>query len=294
MGYHESQVIHLDGRVLEMATVGDPSGDTVFFHHGTPGSVRLLNVFEEVAATSGLFFVTLSRPGYGLSSRHVGRSVASVVDDVDAVLNLLGRDSYLSVGWSGGGPHALACGSLDAPRCRAVWSLAGVVPLDVDFDWTEGMGPENLEEFELSKLGGPAYEAHMAKAGEHFTTANAENVIELFGGLLSDVDKAALESERARAVLADACQHAFAKDYFGFFDDDRAFFSPWGFDPTTIEVPVNVWYGDHDLMVPPTHGAWLAANISTAKVNHMPDEGHVSLVNDHLDELTESLLEAHA
>jgi pimeloyl-ACP methyl ester carboxylesterase len=292
MNYEEKIIDSPDGRQLEVATLGDPSGLTVFFHHGTPGSVRLVKYFQRIADQSSLFFVTLSRPGYGNSSRREHRSVSSVLEDVTTALDALGRDTYLSVGWSGGGPHALACAALDAPRCLAAWSLAGVVPNDVDFDWSEGMGPENLEEFALAQQGGSEYEAHMMRDGERFRDATAANIVELFGGLLSEVDKVALQEEQARAILAEACAHAFAEGYFGFYDDDRAFFSPWGFDPTTIEVPVFVWFGDHDLMVPPTHGQWLVANLPTAIKVHKPGEGHVSLLTSHEDELEGSLLRA--
>jgi pimeloyl-ACP methyl ester carboxylesterase len=285
MSFHESSVTCPDGRVLEVATFGDASGDTVFFHHGTPGSIFTASSFEDVVEASGLFLVTMSRAGYGHSTRREGRTVASVVDDVRSVLDALGRDRYVSVGWSGGGPHALACAALDAPRCLAVWSLAGVVPIDVDFDWTAGMGPENLEEFALSLSGGPLFDAHMAKAGEEFSKANAENIIELFGGLLPDVDKGALASEASRESLAKSCRHGFAHGYFGFYDDDRVFFSPWGFDVADIEVPAAVWYGDEDLMVPPTHGAWLAGNVPDITVTHKAQEGHISIVTNHLDEL---------
>jgi len=143
--------------------LGDPSGLTVVFHHGTPGSVKLVNYFEKIADQSSLFFVTFSRAGYGLSSRLEGRTISSVVADVTTVLDVLGREDYVAVGWSGGGPHALACAALDAPRCLAAWSLAGVVPLDAGIDWTEGMGPENLEEFSLALEGGSEYEAHVMR-----------------------------------------------------------------------------------------------------------------------------------
>lgn len=292
MGYNESQVVTPDGRALEVATLGDPSGHTVFFHHGTPGSAVMLSMFADVVERSGLFFVTMSRPGYGRSTRQEGRRVVSVVEDVRCVLETLGRHQYVSVGWSGGGPHALACGAMDAPRCRAVWSLAGVVPIDVDFEWTAGMGPENLEEFALSLEGGPLYEAHMAEAGDQFSRATPDNIIALFGGLLSVVDKDALADDVARAALAAACRHGFATGYFGFFDDDRVFFSPWGFDVDDIEVPVAVWYGDQDLMVPPTHGEWLARHLRSVDVRHRPDEGHISIVTNHLEELIGSLRHA--
>jgi len=39
----------------------------------------------------------------------------------------------------------------------------------------------------------------------------------------------------------------------------------WGFDPTTITVPVSVWFANQDLMVPATHGEWLAKSLPTAR-----------------------------
>jgi pimeloyl-ACP methyl ester carboxylesterase len=198
------------------------------------------------------------------------------------------------VGWSGGGPHALACAALDAPRCLAAWSLAGVVPTTMDFDWTEGMGPENVEEFALAKAGGPEYEARMAFYGDAFSTSTKDNIIELFGGLLSEPDKAVMEPESAREDFVASMHQGFEMGWRGFFDDDEAMMKEWGFDPTSIAVPVAVWFGQHDLMVPPTHGEWLVKNLPTATKSFFPDDGHVSLVVNHLDELSSAIKKVYA
>ncbi|MHB2028193.1 MAG: alpha/beta fold hydrolase [Acidimicrobiales bacterium] len=289
MEYREDIIALADGRKLEIATLGEPSGHTIVFHHGTPGSIRMVHALAAVAQRGSFYIVTLSRAGYGRSSRHEGRRVASCASDVIAALDHLGRSSYSVVGWSGGGPHALACASLDADRCVRAVCIAGVVPLDVDFDWTEGMGPENVEEFELAKRGGHAYEAHMAESGAQLASATSENVIELFGGLLSQADKDALALRESREVMAEALRHGFSEGWRGFYDDDRAFFSPWGFDPVTIEVPVSIFYGDEDLMVPPTHGKWLSDHLPTAESYHFASEGHLSILSNHVDEITEAL-----
>lgn len=281
-----------DGRVLEVATLGDPSGHTVVFHHGSPGSSLMVKSFEPLLAQENFYFVTTSRAGYGRSTRDEGRNVASAVGDVRTALDFLGRDEYAVVGWSGGGPHALACAALDAPRCLSAVSLAGVVDVFVDFDWTEGMGPENIEEFELAKKGGPEYDAHMAEVGALFAGANEGNVIELFGGLLPDVDKEVLADDELRNDYAKAIAYGLGTGWRGFYDDDRAFFAPWGFDPTSIDVPVAIWYGDQDLMVPPSHGAWLASHLPTATALHVPEEGHLSIFARHVDELTATLATA--
>ena len=60
----------------------------------------------------------------------------------------------------------------------------------------------------------------------------------------------------------------------------------WGFDPASITVPVAVWFGDRDLMVPRTHGEWLAKNLPTASRHFFPGDGHVTLFVNHLDELS--------
>ncbi|HUZ40091.1 MAG TPA: alpha/beta hydrolase [Acidimicrobiales bacterium] len=294
MNYNEVLIDTPDGRTLEVATLGEPTGHTVLFHHGTPSSASLVKMLAPLVVDGSLYLVTTSRAGYGESSRLEGRDVASVVRDSRTALDSLGRSDYVVVGWSGGGPHALACAALDAPRCLAAFSLAGVVPANLDFDWTEGMGPENVKEFALAKEGGPEYEAHMASYGDAFAVATKDNIVELFGELLSEPDKAALEPELAREEFAASMRQGFEFGWRGFFDDDQAMMKDWGFDLTMITVPVDVWFGDQDLMVPRTHGEWLATNLPTATKRFFAGDGHVSVVVNHLDELASAIKESYA
>ena len=290
--YDERVVKGPGGRQLEIGTIGPSDGRTVVFHHGSPGTASLIQMLGDLVDEFGLYVVSVSRPGYGDSTRVEGRVVASAVADVHAVLDGLGRDRYVAVGWSGGGPHAIACAALGAPRCTAAWSLAGVAPMDVDFDWTQGMGPENLEEFALARVGGPAYEAAMAQAGAAFGDATPATVVSLFGGLLSEVDQRALEPESTRAMMAASMRGAFRTGWRGFFDDDRAMFEPWGFDLGAIKVPVAVWYGGEDLMVPASHGRWLAEHVAMATPTYFAADGHVSLVTAHARELASAIANA--
>lgn len=289
--YAEQLIEAPDGRVIEIATCGEPSEPTVFFHHGSPGAAATMKMLVPLSESGRIYLVTMSRAGYGKTSPRTGRNVASIVDDTRAVLDALGRQRYVSLGWSGGGPHALACAALDAPRCTGAISLAGVAPMDADFDWTEGMGQENVDEFSLAKAGGPAYEAHVVEAAARLGTATADNVIELFHGLLSEPDLKALDRHDVREQFAGATSLSFERGWSGYFDDDRAFFSPWGFDPTSISVPVQIWYGDEDLMVPPSHGKWLASHLPTAQAHHFSSEGHLSLYTNHFNEVALSLTE---
>ena len=288
MAYREELLELPDGRTLEIATMGEPSGATIFFHHGTPGTTRTVKSLAGLSDFGDYFLVTTSRPGYGASSRQEGRSIASVIPDVNAALDHAGRDEYVALGWSGGGPHALASAALD-PRCRAAVTLASVAPADVDFDWTEGMGPENLEEFALAKQGGPAYEELMAATGEFMGAATKDNIIEMIAGLLSEPDRDALADEETRELFVDGLRYGFANDWRGYLDDNVALLAPWGFDVGDITKPVHLFYGGEDLMAPAAHGRWLAAHIVNASVTERPDEGHLSIFLNHLDEVASAL-----
>ncbi|MGB7103085.1 MAG: alpha/beta hydrolase, partial [Acidimicrobiales bacterium] len=247
MNYQEELIDLPDGRVLEVAAQGDTAGTTVFLHHGTPGSTRTLDAFAPLLDVGDFFIVTLSRPGYGRSSRLAGRNIAAVVEDARHVLDFFERDRYVALGWSGGGPHALACAALDAPRCTGAVTLASVVPIDVDFDWTEGMAPENVEEFALAKEGGPEFEEAMETTGTIMGDMTTENAVDIFAGLLSDPDRNVLSEDQALKAFVDATRHAFSESWRGYYDDNAAFYMNWGFDPRSIAVPVEIFYGDQDL-----------------------------------------------
>jgi pimeloyl-ACP methyl ester carboxylesterase len=85
---------------------------------------------------------------------------------------------------------------------------------------------------------------------------------------------------------------ALREGYWGWFDDDMAFIKPWAFDLDSVRVPVHVWQGGHDRMVPFAHGEWLAAHIPTARSHLLPEHGHLSLAVDALPWILDELLSA--
>lgn len=291
MEYCEYRLTCGDGRDLDVASLGDPAGRTLVYHHGSPGSRVLVQSLRALAESGDYFVVAPSRPGYGGSTRLAGRTVSSIVADVTTALDFFARDTYVALGSSGGGPHAIASAALDARRCTGAVSIAGVAPTDVDFDWTEGMGPENVEEFALATAGGPEYDDHIAQMRALFVDATPDTVVALFAGLLSDVDRAALGPLEVRRVLVDGLRDGLARGPWGLYDDDRSFFSPWGFDTALVPVPVAIVYGDHDLMVPPAHGRWLVKNVANATAHHFADEGHLSILEHRVSDLAALLAE---
>ena len=98
-----------DGRSLDVLLGGNPNASVALVcHHGTPSDASIWTGWNEDALEHNLRLVAISRPGYAHSQRKKGRSVSCVVADVEDVLDELGIDCFLTVGWSGGGPHALS------------------------------------------------------------------------------------------------------------------------------------------------------------------------------------------
>lgn len=283
-----------DGRTLEVLTGGDPGGFPWLFHGGSPSAAVAFEPVEEAARRVGLRMVTYSRPGYGGSTpRRAEQGPPRMADDVAdsaAILDHLGLDEFVTLGWSGGGPRALACGALLPERCRAVTSLAGVGPHDGDgLDWSAGMAPENVAEYTAAAAGAEAYEAYLVDEFLPILQASAEDLAAAMGELLTPVDAAALTPEFA-AFLAASFQRAGAQGVVGVRDDGLAAVSPWGFELTEIRVPVAIWQGREDAMVPFAHGEWLVAHVPGARAHLFEDQGHLSLVT-RLDDILADLVE---
>ncbi len=278
-----------DGRRLEVVAAGPEDGLPLVYHYGTPGGPVPHAPMVDAAARRGLRTVLCARPGYGESTPRPGRSVADVAADVAAVLDALGARRFLTVGKSGGGPHALACAALLPDRCAAAASVAGVAPYGVaGLDWLAGMGPENVEEF-TAALDGPAALTRFLEAQlPSLVDVQAADVAAAFGELLSDVDRQCLTGEFAEFTAA-SLRGAVANGIAGWRDDDLAFAKDWGF-PLGVGAPVAIWQGGQDPMVPSAHGVWLAAHLPDAKVHLLPDEGHLSLVEGAFEEILDDLV----
>lgn len=267
-----------DGRRLEAWTAGETTAPGVLFHVGTPAAGTPFAPVVDATLARGCRFVTYSRPGYAGSTRLEGRSVADCVGDVAALLDALSLERVLTVGWSGGGPHALACAALLPDRVTAAATLAGVAPWDAErLAWLDGMAEENLEEFGAAVEGSDALLRFLEPLVADRLDVTAETVADGLGSLLTDVDRAALTGEFAE-FLAETNRAAISSGPWGWLDDDLAFARDWGFALDEIDVPVTVWHGRHDAMVPTTHGEWLADRIPGARRRILDDEGHLSLV----------------
>ena len=285
-----TQVTLPDGRLLDAFVVGAADATPLVFHHGSPSSGLPAAGFVKAVTDRGLRYVASSRPGYGDSTRQPGRSVADVAADTAAVLDWIGADQAYTLGWSGGGPHAMAAAALLPQRILAAATIGGVAPYPAEgIDWFEGMGSENIEEFEASLEGPEALIAFKDRAWPTWRSVTGEEIAEALGGLIDDVDRGSLTGAFAEDLAA-GTREGLRIGYWGWFDDDMAFNRYWGFDLEPMTVPVHLWQGGHDQMVPYVHGQWLATHVGSACPHLLPDHGHLTLAVDSIGTILDELI----
>jgi len=279
-----------DGRTLNVLLAGLENGLPLVLHHGTPGGLASWPATAEAARVRGMRLVMPARPGYAGSTPRPGRRVADVAGDVAAVLDALDGDAFVTIGWSGGGPHALACSSVLRGRCLATATIAGVAPYQAPgLDWLAGMGPENIKEFGAAADGAASLTAYLDAEAAGLRTVQGSQLAAELGGLLSGPDKAALTGEFAD-YLAASMRSACSEGIEGWRDDDLAFVADWGFPLGTVG-PVAVWQGSEDRMVPGAHGKWLAKHLPGAKARLRRGEGHLTFTASGIGPVLDDLIE---
>ncbi|KAL1900552.1 hypothetical protein Sste5346_002275 [Sporothrix stenoceras] len=269
-----------DGRHLEYRVSGDPTGYPLIWFHGTPSSTEPPPALEKAAREQGIKIIAAARPGYGDSSRHVGRRIIDAVADTQALNDFLGVKECIVMGWSGGGPHALAMAAR-LPGAKAALTIAGVGPaVAPDLDFLAGQGEDNIEEFRAAEQGEPQLRAFCENMRSEIKAGGPEGAVAALDTILSDVDKAAAKRGDLGDYLFNVLNDGLRTGVDGWVDDDLEFTQAWGFDLSEIKVPVLLYQGSDDKMVPYSHGQWFAKHLpaDALRAHLIEGEGHVSLV----------------
>ncbi|MSW42177.1 MAG: hypothetical protein F2842_08205 [Actinobacteria bacterium] len=172
------------GSVVEVLVDGS-SPHLLLHHHGTPAAGPTAPELVRAAHPAGFTVAHVVRPGYGESTRWLGRTVADNIELSAAVADHLGAERFVSLGWSGGGPHAPADAALLPERCAGALSFAGVAPFDAaGLEFLAGMGQDNIDEFGAVLAGPDALSTFLMAAADGLVTEQGADVIEQINSLL--------------------------------------------------------------------------------------------------------------
>ncbi|MFN2590267.1 MAG: alpha/beta fold hydrolase [Actinomycetota bacterium] len=270
----ESKVDVPRGGSLGYAEFGDPTGDPVVWFHATPGARKQFPPdAHALAVERRIRLIGVERPGTGLSTRFNYRRIMDWADDVEAFADGLGLDRFAVVGLSGGSPYVLAACHRLPDRVVAGAVLGGIGPT---------RGPEAA----------PGY-TRMLPLLEPFLSVVSLPLAEVLTWVLRPIRRLAspgydtytnlVAPGSDREVLrAPEMKSAFLYDLTTALEvglrapmtDLVLFGREWGFSLRDIRVPVKVWHGDADAIVPLSHGEWMASLIPGAELVITPGGGH--------------------
>ena len=277
-----------DGRGIGYTLYGDKDGAPVVNCHGGLVSGHDVGPADEDARALGLCVISPDRPGVGRTDRLPGYGLLPWVNtDLVALLDHLGVQEFSVMGWSEGGQYALAAAFTLSERVARCAVVAGCLPLD---DPATLKQTNRLDRYliRLSKHAPVAARAYFDLT--RVLARHAPNVLlrQAVKNLPARESKAVTERGQWLPTLLGEG----ATNSRGGVDEYLAMSAPWGFGPEDVTVPVHVFQGAADALVPESWGRTLATRIPGATITCYPDEGHfIALTRrrDVLDYLADNL-----
>lgn len=258
--------------------------------HGSPACrLEPLTIYSGTVGAAenlGLRVVAPDRPGVGLSPFR-RYTVADYPEVIGRLADALGLDEFAVFGGSGGAMFAAACAwrlggrvtrlvlagptaSFDMPGAKAafgksdqrVYSLADRAP------W--------LARALFAKI------AHDGRRGDFGSLGSALTVgprdLELF------------ERDDFRQRVLRMLVETFRQGARGPAYDYTLEARPWGVPLNSIQVPIHIWHGEEDRLVPPAQSRILAQALPAATTHFVPGEEHFSLDVNRVGDILKSAL----
>ncbi|MFL4901831.1 alpha/beta fold hydrolase [Streptomyces sp. MMS24-I2-30] len=269
------------GRRLGWAEWGSPSGTPVLLCSGSATS-RWLGLPVDAISGLGVRLITVDRPGLGASSAADGWTLhdwALVVGEFAQARALAGM---AAVGFSVGAPFALACA---AERVVTGVSLVSATDELACPALAPVLEPEIAMLVKQTAANASGLELLLAGA------ADADALRDAVVGPSHGADRRVYADPAFDRSYRRALADGFAQGGAGYARETVLALSRWPFDPSTIRVPVDLWYGEQDVnpLHSPDLGTFLTQRMPTARRFVVPNAGS-ALLWTHTETVLRSLL----
>lgn len=262
-----------DGRTLAYEDAGDPGGFPVMLMHGFPGSRLEARVTGASAAAAGVRLICPDRPGFGQSDPQPGRHLGDWPNDVAALADQLALARFAVVGFSAGGPYALACAALLPERVSACGLVSSPGPLDRPGS-TAGMTAMNRMLFGAGRRAS-VIASLLVRLIERAARADPATVARRVGRGMAAGDVHTLTTPTIGEPYGAAVKEAFRQGSTGPIHEAALLVRPWPFAVDQIGTPTIAWHGADDRNVPAERAAELVSRIPNAEVRRIDAAGHL-------------------
>jgi pimeloyl-ACP methyl ester carboxylesterase len=239
-----------DGRILAYDIHGADGGRPLFYFHGAPSARVEAEFFDlpRVADSLGIHLIAPDRPGLGFSDYQPGRRVLDWPADVLALADHLGFERFAVLGYSGGGPYALACARMLPERLTSVTLVSSTGPHDVP-GLTDGINPNSLRFMRMS-VERPRLNRLIARIMSLTARLAPERFAAQAISSLPDPDARFMSAEGRSTSFARLVRESARQGGRGPQHDTALMVSRWDIDLESIEIPVQIWHGEEDRNAP--------------------------------------------
>jgi pimeloyl-ACP methyl ester carboxylesterase len=283
----QNLIVLPDGRELGYVEYGDSHGIPIFYFHGFPGSRLAGQRFHEVALALGYRIISIDRPGMGLSSLDKNRTLLSWPADVLHLADYLHLDRFSVIGYSGGAPYVAACAYTIPERLKGAVIVSGIAP----FDHPALQKSMTLYTRVAHSLIRRISWVSMVLMKITLILFQKHDRFQMIRGMmkrLPEADRAVLEDPYIKNMFINITLEAFKNGVVGPAQEMQLFFKPWGFDLAQVHYPLVIWHGTSDTQVSFLHAEIYANSIPGAQLKLIENEGHHSLINNHIEAILKS------
>lgn len=213
--------------------VGDPNGRPVVYLHGGGDSRLSRHPDDSIAASLGVRLLAIDRCG----PARPFRSLRAWAEDAVASMP---RERFGVLGWSAGGPHALALGAVAPERVGSVVLVGSMPPPDL----VRYLQRDVQLAMRLARVAPRLAAGRLEKWGRLPAPPTGDAACD-----------GAYRRGRVESFRSGGMWLARELAYLG-----RA----WGFDLAEVRAPVTLWYGDRDVVCPPAIGKAFAERLPNA------------------------------
>jgi pimeloyl-ACP methyl ester carboxylesterase len=266
-----------DSRILGFAEYGTEKGKPVFHFHGS-GSSRLERpASEEMLKKLGIRFISVDRPGHGLSEFQPNRRLTDWAKDISQLAEHLNVQKFHVTGHSAGGPHALACAHELPEQIIAAAAISSVAPMSRKNAYT-GMPLSNKLLAKASRHS-PWVTKLIRRIMRNMIVGDVEQATRQLMSSIPESDKEALYNHKNVEILIASIREGFKQGYESVAQDDILINRDWEFSLENINPRIDIWHGETDVNVPIHAGKYLAAEIPNNRTIFLPNKGHFFVLN---------------
>jgi pimeloyl-ACP methyl ester carboxylesterase len=285
----ESTITLKDGRQLGYGMYGNEQGIPIIDFHGIPGSRCEAELFEKFINRKDICFIGIDRPGYGRSSQKRHFQINDFPSDVVALVDHLKIERFFALGYSGGGPFALACAHQIPERIAAISIVSGVGPAGIG---SEGMHESNRKKFDMAQQL-PWLARFLLQSAFSSLRNNPEKLAAQLKEIwqqMPEPDIKALQDPLFADGIVGVTKDAITNGVVGWANEEVLMTQPWHFNLHEIHCAnIFLWHGALDRNVPEAMAKAVSGQIPHCRSTFLPDEGHLSILYNHGNKIIDQL-----